>query len=286
MAVANIWTPDKVKEIREFAGLTIDDPQEIKQKGRVIIIYGPGGAGKTTTMEQFIGTEYVTRGIVHLDVDAGHESVQTAIEHQDIQHITIRDWNSAKKFQDKYVQDQPWDLVFVDNVSELQVLNMKTIDPQHEVHEIQYYNTSQAQMMSYVRTWRDIASRTGITVVLIGWEMGVTAAATNLTKAMIALPHKLSEKMPGMVGIVIHLTVENDRHKTRCMSIVESSAVGVAKFRRDDSDKAAWSIPDDVYYRRGEKPLVDMLETMEKGVMFPADKYVKNRRGEAANANV
>lgn len=275
---SKVWTPERIHSLEKFGGLSVDVPTDIKQKGRVIIVYGPGGVGKTSMLLQLVDSAYVSRGIAHLDMDAGHESIQDAIDEGKISHFTIRSWPEAKAWQDAYVREQPWDVVCVDNVSELQVLNISHLDPGNVVHDIQYYNGSQAQMMQYVRTWRDIAARTGITVILLAWEMGVTAPATKLTKAMLALPNKLSERMPGMVGIVMHLTIESDRFKTRKLSVEEASALGVAKFRRDPNDKAAWSIPDDLYYRLGERPLVDLLDTIEKGVMFPTERYERVRK--------
>jgi hypothetical protein len=73
----------------------------------------------------------------------------------------------------------------------------------------------------------------------------------------------------------MHLTTESDRDVTRHISIGGASAQTAAKFRRDKTDANAWTIPYDIYYRRDQAPLVDMMETIYNGVPFPAEKYAR-----------
>lgn len=281
----NVWTPEKVVDIRRFAGISIDTPEEIKQTGTVIVIYGPPGAGKTALADQIVDSPFVKRGVVWLNADAGHDVIQHHIDEGKVQNITITDFQQIENFQKEYHREQPWDVVVCDNTTEYEDLILaKLALTTNGERQIQHYNTSQGKIMSMTRDWRMLANKNGLTVFILAWEFAKTVKqteginATTVTKHHVDLSNKLSQRFPGVVGTVIHLTVEDDKDHTRHIWLGGTSDKTQAKLRRDEFNEAAWTIPYDIYFRMGERPLVDLLKTLKEGVPFPADKYVKNRR--------
>lgn len=280
-----VWTPEKVVDIRKFAGISIDTPDEIKQTGTVIVIYGPPGAGKTALADQIVDSPFVKRGVVWLNADAGHDVIQHHIDEGKIQNITVTDFDQVEKFQQEYHREQPWDVVVCDNITEYQELILtKLALATNNERQIQHFNISQGKIMSLARDWRTLANKHGLTVFLLAWEFAKTVEqkegllTSTVTKHHVDLSDKLSQRFPGVVGTVIHLTVEDDKDHTRNMWFGGTSNKTQAKLRRDEFNEAAWTIPYNVYFRMGEKPLVDLLKTLKEGQPFPTDKYTLRRK--------
>jgi hypothetical protein len=141
--------------------------------------------------------------------------------------------------------------------------------------EIQEYGISQVHVLSLVRKWRNIADATGITVFILFWQRELINERTKTTKHELYLTKQLAEAMGGVIGCVMHLTTENDRDVTRHLSLSGASSVTAAKFRRDKTDDVMWTIPNDIYYRKDQAPLVDMMATIYEGVPFPTERYAR-----------
>jgi hypothetical protein len=285
VAAVSVWTPDKVVDIRKFAGLSIDTPEEARQSGVVQVIYGAPGSGKTTAAAQLVGSKYCQRGAVWLNADAGQEAIQHLIDTKQVQNIPITSYSQVESFTKEYSRDQPWDLVVLDNITEFQSLIHKQLAPDGPT-EIQHYNTSTAKIMSLAREWRLLAHKYGLTVLMLAWEFASTdredrgKGEYTVTRRSVDLSDKLGQRFPGVVGTCIHITVEGDSKLTRKMALGGASTRTQAKLRRDEEDSSAWTIPYELYYRRGEKPLVDIITTLKENVPFPIDKYQRR----AANA--
>lgn len=242
-------------------------------------------SGKTALADQIVDSPFVKRGVVWLNADAGHDVIQHHIDEGKIQNITITDYQQVENFQKQYHQDQPWDVVVCDNITEYQDLILKKLEVNGE-RQIQHYNVSQGKIMSLARDWRTLANKHGLTVFLLAWEFAKTVKqsegimSSTVTKHHVDLSDKLSQRFPGVVGTVIHLTVEDDKDHTRHIWLGGTSDKTQAKLRRDEFNKAAWTIPYDIWFKMGERPLVDLLETLNNGKDFPVDRYLKNRRTE------
>lgn len=279
-----VWTPDKVVDIRKFAGISIDDPEEIRQRGSVFIIYGIPGSGKTSLAAQLVDSEFVKRGAAWLNADAQHNVIQHHIDSKKVQNFTITDFDQVEKFQQEYEHDQPWDLVVNDNITEYQELIL-TKEAKGGPREIQHYGTSSLKLLSLARKWRKIADKYGITVLMLAWEFADQVESDGIlkktiTKHNVDLTDKLSQRFPGVVGTCIHLVKEDDRDHTRHILLDGASDRTQAKFNRNEGEKAVWSIPTDIYYRLGQKPLVDILRTVRNGATFPTEKYQRKAQKE------
>lgn len=276
-----VWTPDKTADIRKFAGLSIDTPEDAKQTGTVCVIYGAPGAGKTTAACQLIDSPYCQRGAVILNADAGQEAVQHHIDSGKLANIDITSYTQVEAFQKEYSREQPWDLIILDNITEYQNLIHKALSPEGPV-EIQHYGISTAKIMALARQWRLLAHKYNLTVMLLAWEFASTDREQKkegeyaVTRRSVDLSDKLGQRFPGIVGTVMHITVESDRNLTRKLALGGASTRTQAKLRRDDNDTAAWTIPYELFYRRGERPLVDIMATLKEGVTFPQDKYKRS----------
>ncbi len=263
-----VMTP---QNLESFAGLKVTKPHERATRGNVYVIYGQGGVGKTALAAQIVDSEFVKRGVVWLDIDAGTDTIDHLIKEGKIQQVQIESWNQLDKFTQAYIREQPWDVVCIDNMSEGQTLDLRGITGSDRQPEIQEYGTSEAHMLSVVRRWRDIAEQNDIIVFILFWE--TTKDKGGGKKDDLQVTNKLAEKLAGIVGWVLHLTSEPDRDVTRKISIAGASTKTAAKSRRDITDKVAWSIPNEIYYRVDQTPLVDMLRAIRNGVTFPASKY-------------
>lgn len=264
------------KTLTKFAGIDVRTAKQATKRGGVFIIYGQGGVGKTTAVADLATSKFVQHGTLWLDMDAGTDSIENLIRTEVIQSIRVTTWAQLQKITDNYANEQPWDLVCLDNLSEGQSLDLAAITGNTaRIVEIQEYGVSQVHVLSLVRKWRNIAEANGILVFILLWQQEVKNDRTGVVKNELHLTKKLAEAMGGVIGCVMHLTTESDRDVTRHISIGGASAVTAAKFRRDKTDDNAWTIPYDIYYRRDQTPLIDMMETLFNGVPFPAAKYAR-----------
>lgn len=268
------------RSLTKFAGLDVDPPVAAAKQGGVYVIYGQGGVGKTTAVADLATSKFVKRGTLWLNMDAGEDSIRYLIKQGTIQNMPIETWGKLEKVTDAYANEQPWDLVCIDNLSEGQAKDLDTITNHTNMPEIQDYGKSQAHVLALTRKWVNIAEKNGILVFILMWQSEVKNERTGITKSELHLTKKLAESMGGVVGCVMHLTTENDRDVTRHISIGGSSQQTAAKFRRDKTDTNAWTIPYDIYYRRDQTPLVDMMDTLYNGVPFPAERYARKVQRE------
>jgi phage nucleotide-binding protein len=259
------------QNLESFAGLKISKSEDVQSKGDVYIIYGQGGVGKTTLAAEIAESEFVKRGTLWLTMDGNTKSISNLIRSGRIQEVEIKRWSELQKMTDSYIREQPWDAVAIDNMSEGQSIDLRDITGGARQPEIQEYGLSEAHMISLIRKWRDIARANDINVFILFWEMQVNKGAG--TKDDLHVTNKLAAKLAGIVGNVMHLTSETDKDITRKITIAGPSTRTAAKFTRDRTDSVQWTIPNEIYYRLDQTPLIDILNTIRNGVTFPAAKY-------------
>jgi GTPase SAR1 family protein len=188
------------KSLTKFAGLDIIAPTVDTKRGGVYVIYGQGGVGKTTAVADLATSKFVERGTAWANMDAGEDSIIHLIRQGVIQNLPMDTWAQLEKFTNAYVNEQPWDLVCIDNLSEGQSKDLAAITNGNKP-EIQDYGVSQAHVLSLVRKWVNIAKHNGILVFILMWQQEVKNERTGVIKNDIYLTKKLAEAMGGVVGV-------------------------------------------------------------------------------------
>lgn len=269
----NVMTPDNV---HTFAGLKVVPARELARDAFCLLGYGHGGVGKTTLAGMFSDYEPACDVLV-VDGEGG----ATAIANKDhIDVIQATKWQNVedvlKEFERRKRDELKYRTLVFDNLSEYQMIHLSTIvNPTSEV-QIQHWGRNTAALLSFTRRARDLARLKGINVVMLAWQDSSEDDIIGKIRHGVALTNKLAARLPGIVNIVGHMTIEdNPPAYTRKLSFAASPRTD-AKFRRAAGDTAS-PIPLEIWYGLHQNPIVDMMRTFYEGVPFPVDQYTKPR---------
>lgn len=268
-----------------------------KRAGMDAAVFGRGGVGKTTLVAQTVYSPFGAP-MEYVDVEGGSSAISDIDENllaiiqpgaATVEGGASRAprWEDILALERRYVDTpapnirHPWTdeqikSVVWDNMSEMTALAMKWVlrqDIKHTGHlssdllkeqapqEIQHWGRLTAEVLRFTRSMRDVARMKGINMFFIAWESTIDNPSQGRHLVSPNFNQKLAEGFCGIVGLVMHLTV-NDRGQ-RVLQL-DATDKSMAKFRRNNSEEAA-AIPRSFSYAQTDKPMVDLLATLRGG---------------------
>lgn len=269
-----------------------------KRAGMDAAVFGRGGVGKTTLVAQAVYSPFGAP-MEYVDVEGGSSAISDIDENllaiiqpgagtqPDGSGSRAPRWEDILALERRYVDTpaqnikHPWTdeqikSVVWDNMSEMTALAMKWVlrqDIKHTGHlssdllkeqapqEIQHWGRLTAEVLRFTRSMRDVARMKGINMFFIAWESTIDNPSQGRHLVSPNFNQKLAEGFCGIVGLVMHLTV-NDRGQ-RVLQL-DATDKSMAKFRRNNSEEAA-AIPRSFSYAMTDHPMVDLLATLRGG---------------------
>lgn len=262
--------------IRKIGGIEIIKATDIKDvaQGRFFVIYGQGGAGKTT----LAGGAAEIGPTLEIDCEGGGDVLQGE---NNVDIVPCYSWRDFEKVTKELLDgDHGYKNVIVDNVSELVNLDLLRISGKDQP-EIQEWGEMTRDILHKTREYRDaIARKQGVNVFFLAWDAD-EKDDKNVVKKDISFTPALRKEFPGVVTIIGHLGVTRNP-ALRVLSFAPGPKT-IAKFRRA-KDTNAQKIPFDIYYGVDNLPMADILRTMNGEQKWPSAKYpTPERRGTRGN---
>lgn len=255
--------------ITKFGNIAIRKASESDPWGVCLALYGPPGVGKTTAAGKI---SLVSEGspVLFLDAEGGTRSISHLNKCDVAQVGTWPELVSVSQQIMAQKKDCQWKTIVIDNMSEIQAINVKSIVGDR-IPQIQDWGKTTADMLNFTRLWRDFARFNSVNVILIAWASPSKEEfnGIEITKQDVAFTPSLARQFPGIVDIVGHLTVE--QNQTRTLSFAPSNRTA-AKFRRS-GDENAVKIPLIIKFGEQHNPLGDIITTLRTGTPWPAEKY-------------
>lgn len=258
---------------RTFAGVRVQTLQDVKNLGLFILLYGPGGSGKTRTAGLLARSPH-GQDVLHVDVEGGATALADLIEEGRLDSLGAKSWRDVQAIHREFAKgEHKYNTIIWDNLTEIQMLSLKAITTGKP--EIQHWGESTANMLTFLREARDVSRFQQKNVVLICWDETEKDELDGMIKKRVQFTPSLAAKVPGIVTMVGHLQVLPGglRHLSFSPSIKNDS-----KFRVSPKENAA-QIPLDLYFGPDGNPLADMLSTIREGAEFPFKKYAKPAPG-------
>ena len=255
-------------EAYKFGGLNIKALGDTaQQKCCCMIIYGPPGTGKTTFAATMARYKPAPRTLL-VDVEGGSSVVADWPEARSgILQVTdppISSYQEIKNLMNALkvapVEQIPWDNIVIDNLSEIQVLNLRGITS--EIPSYPEYHQSQQDISAFVRACRDLAKVKGINIIIIAWDevdKEELPGGGTLTKRVLGLTPKLGRLLPGIVDYVGVLSIMDQPPEFPRLLSFAPSKREVTKTRAAQSDPMA-RIPLQIY-----KPTMESILAVVKG---------------------
>jgi energy-coupling factor transporter ATP-binding protein EcfA2 len=240
------------------------------KKGKLIIIYGESGAGKTTLASTMNETEH-GNPMCLLDCEGGTDS----IAHLDLTKYELDTWNRAEKLVKEIQKNCPFKSVCLDHMTKFIEMCLTDIkrrrsgvkDPR------QWYAELTDTIVPIVEGFNDLAWRKEIVVVLLFQQTNLQEGLVR--KGTVAATPKINERALWKPDIIGNLRAENDSARStefvNRLSFV-GSATALAKFRRPQNAVSA-SIPKEIW----NPSLAPILDCLIGGIPFPVEKYQKPR---------
>lgn len=251
--------------------------------GVCMAIYGTPGAGKTTLVSEAVYSEFA-QPVDFADCEGGARAI-THMGDINVHSLTDPRQNGEafadfERLVEQYISKQrTCGTLIVDNVSELQNLCVRWVVNHisrgqgvgaQDRPDIKDWSTVTARMLMLTRKLRDFARNSGTNVFFIAWEAPERGEGDSVVKRDLAFSPSFARQFPGIIDVVGRLTVVGD---SRSLSFAPS-ATTAAKFRRGGGE-AANQIPDTIRFKRGDKPIVDILACLKGGKPWPTNKYLR-----------
>lgn len=261
--------------------------------GVCFAIYGVPGAGKTTLVAESVYSKY-GQPVDFVDVEGG---ARVVTHMSDINVLSIEDqrqngigFADLRNLVDDYLAGRrKAGTIIIDNMSEVQNLCVRWVVnnisrgagvPAHDRPDIKDWSTVTAQMLMLTRRLRDFARNSGTNVFFIAWEAPEKGEGDSIVKRDVAFSPSFARQFPGIIDVVGRITVVGNSRKLS----FKPSAMTACKFRRGGGE-AAHRIPDEITFKLGDKPIVDILATLKGGEDWPIRKYQPNAKDDQAEPN-
>lgn len=261
---------------RKLGGIPLvraTDLQDVAE-GRFIVLYGQGGAGKTT----LAGDACEIGETLEIDCEGGGD-VLRGNKNTDI--VPCYTWRDFEKVTEKLKQgEHGYKNIIVDNVSELVNLDLQRIAGK-DGPEIQEWGEMTRDILYKTREYRDsIARKQGVNVFFLAWDAD-EKDDKGVVKKDISFTPALRKEFPGVVTIIGHVGVLKDPNQ-RVLSFAPGPKT-ISKFRRARNVNAT-KIPFDIYYGLDNLPMADILRTMNGEQEWNSKRYpTPDRRAVRGN---
>lgn len=280
------WEKDENGKILKFGGLeVIDDAKVIMEEWGVVMgLYAAGGKGKTTFACSLADRKLNPDGndlpMGILDAEAGIKSVAHLLG-PDLQEIPcntvtkLEAFVAAAKVTPK--NQFPWKTLALDNLSfiveqalEEQGFHNQTVAGGGRTSSQPDYNAMTTRMTVVLRDLRDLSSSHGCNIIFFLWEQVEKTESGTVIGHRADISPKLGSRVRGMLDFIGYMTVLNDPpHWSRKLDFSPNPDLD-SKMRRRPNE-ASQQIPYELYNAN----LVDILNTIKRGVPFPAQKFAK-----------
>lgn len=262
-----------------IAGVPIENTKDSVKKGKLIIIYGEPGSGKTTLAGTIQDSPYGTPEL-YLDCEGGTDS----IAHRSIDKVQLDTWPKSEKVIKQLLRDCTYRSITLDHLSKLIDRCLRDIkmrrpnvrDPR------QWYAELTDLIVPIISDLQDLAWKNEIVVLIIMQQAEIEEFGTNIRKRTLSATPKILEKILGVPDIIGNLRAEGDSARStefvNRLSFV-GSATALAKFRRPQN-AVSMSIPKEIW----NPSMAPILDCLIGGVTFPTEQYQKPKRIQAQEA--
>lgn len=252
--------------LAKFAGLDLKPIEEV-QYGFCGGIYGAAGVGKTTLAGTIVNSELGNPALL-VDAEGGAE----VVKHQQkngLHVVSPSKWADIAEIRREYEKgNRPFKSIIFDNMSEIQFMHLRSVVPPGLQPQIQHYGQNVAEMLSFVRFWRDQSRFHGTNVVFVCWDTLIRDGDGVIIKRGVQLRPKFADSFPGIVNFVGYLYVEPKIKGWGRVLDLSPNPKQDSKFRRS-LDSASQKIPLQI----ANPDLGAIIDTIKGGKEWDTKKY-------------
>ena len=149
-----------------------------KGLGRLILIYGTEGAGKTTLAATLCDHEEYNP-VMMIDIDGSADAVE---DRDNMIYERVYSFAEYKSLQN-YVMNHPEEFksIIIDGLTGLQEKYLQSINPNNEPKTWDHWNKNDQEMQDILRKWKKWCEKTGNIVFFSAWEVEDTDEISKLT---------------------------------------------------------------------------------------------------------
>lgn len=271
-----ILTPETAAAFMRKWGNIDSRPVNEIVAGLKIGIYGPGGAGKTTTVATACN---VPRGRPMLYLNARGNPHVVASRGKDITVVDITKFSDVELVRKDIVKalnadDFPFKSITLDTVSDMISQDLRDrYGPMTNVEWTQHSATT-ADGLNLIRNFSDIADNYGINVFFVFQETyeDRELRGQKVNRSELALNKALQSQAPGIINWLGRLYVLDDEPRyTRVLDFRPIEKQQVSKFQVDPDDERFKGILMEVY----DPDLGDVIDAVKGGVPYPIEAHRK-----------
>lgn len=279
-------TPANAQEwIRKYGGIVSTPVSEVPS-GIKLIIYGPGGIGKTTLLGTAMDTDLGWPAL-HLNARGNPHVIRRYGDRMQVIDVTdpALQLQAIRKdlLSDFMAGTMPFKTVFLDGLTEMVALDYrKRYGVMTEV-DWQKHSATTATILSVLREWSDLADfGPRLNVFFTAGDVPETRTIRGQEKSRseMAMNKALQFQAPLVVNWVGRLYImEGPPRFTRMLDFTPDEAVHQAKHQIDPEDPLTKQIPMEIY----NPSLASIIDTVKGGAPWPSAKH--QRPGSTRNAN-